>query len=142
MVLDEDAGIRQALSLVLDDAGYEVLSVGDADVAAALLRRSRDCVVVLFDVPGVRHAGRENPEAFARVAAEPSLAARHAFICMTTSVQGLPPSLRLLLLSRGIPVLAKPFDIELLLQTVAQVEGTLACAAAVYAGMAVRGVAS
>src|SRR5690348_16906152 len=76
MVLDVDAGIRQALSLVLDDSGYEVIAAADADVAAALLRKSRECVVVLFDVPGVRHADRDAQEAFARLAAEPSLAAR------------------------------------------------------------------
>ena len=65
-------------------------------------------------------AGRHEAPFFTRVAADPALVARHAYVCMTTSVPRLDPALRRQLAAYCVPVLAKPFDVDMLLRTLAR----------------------
>jgi len=125
LVLDEDDAVREALRLLLEDAGHCVLEATDTLAALAVLRSRAHFCVALFDVPPC--AGRRDAEFFTRVAADPALATRHAYICMTTSVARLDLALRRQLAAYCVPVLAKPFDVDMLLRTLAQTAASLPC---------------
>ena len=118
VVLDEDDAVREALRLLLEDAGHHMLETADAPAALAALRACAEPCVALFDVPP--RAGRHEAPFFTRVAADPALVARHAYVCMTTSVPRLDPALRRQLAAYCVPVLAKPFDVDMLLRTLAR----------------------
>jgi CheY-like chemotaxis protein len=123
LVLDEDDAVREALRLLLEDAGHLVLDVTDAPAALGVLRACADPCAALFDVPP--RTGRHNASFFTCVAAEPALAARHAYVCMTTNVARLDPALRRELAAYHVPVLAKPFDVDVLLRTLVQMAAYL-----------------
>ncbi|HEV7126733.1 MAG TPA: response regulator [Ktedonobacterales bacterium] len=117
LVIDRDDAIRETLVNLFEDAGYAVVAAASAAAALAFLRSHPDRVVVLFDA-GV--PGRESDGFFSAVAANGELARRHAYLCMTTNQEKLPPDLRAMLRSWAIPILSKPFDIESLLTAVAE----------------------
>lgn len=51
VVLDEDDAVREALRLLLEDAGHHMLETADAPAALAALRACAEPCVALFDVP-------------------------------------------------------------------------------------------
>jgi DNA-binding NtrC family response regulator len=125
LVVDEDVDVREALRLLLEDAGYLVLEAADAAAGVALLRTCRDGLVVLFDERG---AGPRGDSLFVAASAEASLLKRHAYVCLTTSVTRLEPALHILFIAWSVPVLPKPFDLDVLLGTVSEAESRLVAA--------------
>jgi CheY-like chemotaxis protein len=117
LVADDDPAVREMLHWVLQESGYGVCDAGDGVQALALLYANRQPLVVLLDYWMPRMTGGE---VLRTVAGDPRVADRHAFVLMTSDPDGLPPALCALAAQRGIPIVAKPFELVTLLGVVAQ----------------------
>ena len=114
LVLDDDTSIRDFLARVLRRDGYEPIVAADGRTALDLVR-SEQPDAILCDH---RMAGMSGTAFHAAVAEiDPALARRFAFM----SGDVLNPELREFALARGITLLAKPFDIDSVGRTVAQI---------------------
>lgn len=115
LVVDDDAAIRGALKWVLEDAGYRVTEARDGRQALRWLRACPERAVVLLDLmmPELDGVG-----VLAAIARDECLAERHAYV-MITAAQTLPKGLDTILSQLDIPVISKPFDIDALLDIVA-----------------------
>lgn len=115
-IIDDNADLLETFRLVFEDAGYEVLEAADGQEGLALVRASLESLVVLFDYKMPRLNGSDFLEAIGR---EPDVMRRHAFLFLTASNPGaLPPTLAELLCRHGVPLIAKPFDLDQLLEAV------------------------
>jgi two-component system, chemotaxis family, chemotaxis protein CheY len=117
LVADDDADIRLLLCRILQSEGYTVLEAGDGLAALRAVRTSLHPLVVLLDwnMPRLDGAG-----VLAAVADDHLLAVRHAFVLMTAAAETAPPALARLLARVGAHYLPKPFDVETVVQVVAQ----------------------
>lgn len=122
LIVDDDADIRMSMRTMLEDiGGHIVLEAPDGLVALEILRSSEQRLVVLLDLlmPGLDGIG-----VLQEVAADEALATRHAYMLVTVSrlaTSGeLPSSLALL-----VPVVPKPFDMDVLLNAVAEAGGRI-----------------
>jgi CheY-like chemotaxis protein len=113
LVVDDEPAIREFLSRILRRIGYEPLLAGDGAAALAIVRADPPPDAILCDHRMGAMSGAAFNEQVAKIA--PSLARRFAF--MTGDVTN--PELRAVAEERGIPLLAKPFDIESVERTVA-----------------------
>ncbi len=122
LVVEDDDDTRETLRAALEDADYAVEVASDGAQALAQLRARQDRLVTLLDLlmPGV-----DGFQVLQAAAAEP-LVGRHAFILMTAD--GRPPSPRLsdLLTRLQVPLVTKPFDLDRLLEVVAEAAARLA----------------
>ena len=103
-MLDDEESIRTFLRKALTAAGFETIVVADGETAVSEVRAAP------FDVALVDHrmAGMTGTDAFeAAVAIRPGLAERWIFM----SGDVLNPDLNAFAEARGIPLLAKPFDL-------------------------------
>lgn len=117
LVVDDDASIRETLQMVLEDDGYTVTEVADGRAALAFLRQHKDPVVVLLDhvMPGM-----DGAQTLRAVSQDEHLARTHAYILLTASARSVIPSLLSSLDNLSVTVIAKPFDLDELLATVAR----------------------
>jgi DNA-binding NtrC family response regulator len=117
LVIDADYGVRAMLRLLLEDAGYTVMTTCSPERGMAVLRTAPESMVVLFDsgIPRVQD-GRVTALAMAN---EDTLR-RHAYICLTTHAALIHPDLYQALLSLAVPIVEKPFDLDALLVAVSQ----------------------
>jgi DNA-binding NtrC family response regulator len=115
LVVDDDIGIRGSLRDILEDAGYAVTEAGNGEAALSALRESPWGCVVLLDwwMPRLDGAG-----VLAAVAADARLRARHAYVLVTADPRAPRASFGTMLQALGIPVVAKPFDLDDLLDVV------------------------
>ncbi|HEX6816733.1 MAG TPA: response regulator [Ktedonobacterales bacterium] len=124
LIVDDDADIREALSELLRDEGYEVLEAADGAVAMDVMLSSPQRLVVLLDLLMPHLSGFD---VLTLVTEHEELAARHTFIVVTAnkaasdSPDAVDPYFAALLEQRNIPVVSKPFNIDVLLDQVAQV---------------------
>lgn len=118
MIIDDDRGIRETLRQVLEDAGYQVLEAADGAAALDLLRDTPHRLVALVDLMMPKLDGER---LLAAVADDPRLATQHGYILATASPNTLRLSFVNTLTRLAVPVLYKPFDIDVLVETVAQV---------------------
>jgi CheY-like chemotaxis protein len=104
LVVDDDPGIRDALTLLLEDEGYLVHTAPDGLAAVAVVARdSPDLVITDLYMPGLDGVGL-----IARLRSErPDL----PIIVVSAGIRVSPPD--------GVPFFAKPFDSEHVLATVA-----------------------
>jgi CheY-like chemotaxis protein len=112
LVVDDDPDIRELLRLVLEWAGYEVVTVNDGMTALETLLQTDETWVVLLDIAMPRMTGLE---VCARLSALGGAAARHLIVLMTAGFfpEGdAPPPVR--------AYLPKPFDFEHLQSLVAE----------------------
>lgn len=123
LVVDDREAIREVLSLVLQDAGYQVREAPDGAPALRQLRASREPMVVLLDM---QMPGMDGVHLMRTVAGDTALAARHAYVLVTADATALPLAFATLLSRLNVPVVPKPFDIDDLLETVAQAAARLA----------------
>lgn len=119
LIVDDDAAIRETLSVVLADAGYETLEAKNGAVALDVLLHSPERLVVVLDLvmPGLSGFG-----VLTRLAFDKHLATHHGFIVCTAaadSPERIGPHFTGLLQRLHIPFLARPFDIDALLQVIA-----------------------
>jgi CheY-like chemotaxis protein len=115
LIVDDDESSREAMHAVLDDAGYEVIECGNGLACLAILSASCEPLVVLLDYRMPRMSGAE----VLRVAAERKLADRHSFVLLTASPHELDFSPFQIPAGLVIPIVGKPFDIDDLVDTVA-----------------------
>src|SRR5215472_242917 len=115
LIVDDDQSSREAMHAVLDDAGYEVIECSNGFACLAILSATCDPLVVLLDYRMPRMSGAE----VLRVAAERKLAYRHRLVLLTASPHELDFSPLQLPAGLVVPIVGKPFDIDDLLDTVA-----------------------
>ncbi|HEV8489087.1 MAG TPA: ATP-binding protein [Candidatus Limnocylindrales bacterium] len=105
LVLDDEPSIRRFLAKALQNAGFEAVLAGDGREALTLLGNGQIDAMMCDH----RMAGMSGTQVFeAAVAIRPELADR--FVFMSGDV--LNPELRDFAESRGIGLLAKPFDLD------------------------------
>jgi len=117
LVVDDEPAIREFLARVLRRIGHEPVLAGDGAAALAIVRDDPPDAILCDHRMGAMSGAAFN-DAVAKVA--PALAGRFAF--MTGDVTN--PELRAVADARGIPLLAKPFDIESVERTVAAILGS------------------
>jgi CheY-like chemotaxis protein len=116
LVLDDEPAIREFLGRALRRAGYESLLAPNGAAALEIIRNSPPDAILCDH----RMAGMNGTEFHDAVAAmSPELGRRFAFM----SGDVLNPELRTFATSRGILLLAKPFDIATVGRTVAALLG-------------------
>ncbi len=123
LVVDDHAAIRQILGVVLEEAGYRVYEAADGGPALQRLRASREPMVVLLDM---QMPGMDGVQVMQAVAADAALAAQHAYVLVTANAKMLPRAFATLLRQLNVPVVPKPFDVDELLEAVAQAVNRLA----------------
>lgn len=126
LIVDDDQEIRDTLRMALEDEGYEVYEAEDGAEALELLRQSRIPLVVVLDLRMPRLTG---DKLLQRVNRRKHLPAKHTFLLVTANRESLSPMSRRLLQQMDIPVVAKPFDLNDLLDLVAHAADTLSEAA-------------
>lgn len=120
LIVDDDEGIRTSVHELLQAEGYEVADAPDGEVALEILRGTLERMVVLLDMVMPRVDG---VEVLHVVANDQQLAERHAFILFTVSPQRHVPEE--LLTRLAVPVVEKPFEMDRLLEVVAQCDKRL-----------------
>ena len=125
LVVDDDNSIRDALRLILEDAGYQVAEAADGMAALDVLRAAPDQLVVLLDLmmPKLDGAG-----VLGAVAADPQLSKRHAYVMMTATSRTLGLAFARMLSDLAVPVISKPFDLDTVVDAVAQAASRLVAA--------------
>lgn len=118
LVVDDDAAIRRTLRAALEDEAYTVQEAAEGGAALATLRASAQPVVTLLDL---RMPGLGGEAVLRTAAADPTLSDSHRFIVVTANKDSISPSLAALMARMGVPVVAKPFDLDELLELVAEV---------------------
>ena len=117
LVIEDDPDTRTSVGELLALEGYGAIEVESAEAGLSALRASTRPLVVLFDnvMPGLGGVGL-----LSAVLADNSLGMRHAYLLMTASPQRADAELHDALAHLGVPVIAKPFSVEVLLEAVAQ----------------------
>jgi CheY-like chemotaxis protein len=111
LVVDDEPSIRAFLGRVLTRAGYEPVLVAGGAAALEVVRSDAPAAIVC-DHRMAAMSGTELLDAV--VAVDPRLARRFAFM----SGDVLSPELRDLATRRGVRLVAKPFDIATVIETV------------------------
>lgn len=117
LVFDADPAIRATICELFAEDGYSVRGAGTAEEALAQLPECADGSVVIFDNMLPQYG---DGEFFRAVAADPKLVRRLGFVCVTTHPGLIAPDVFRLLVALRVPVLQKPFDIDLLEGSVAE----------------------
>jgi CheY-like chemotaxis protein len=115
LVVDDDIAFRTMMTMVLEDAEWDVLEASDGSEALATLRANLRRLVVLLDG---RLPGMSGEDVLRAVKADPGLMARHAYVLVSGSTATPSPPLTALLRELRALVLAKPFSIDELLDAV------------------------
>lgn len=126
LIVDDDEGIRESVRLALEEEGYEVAEAPNGTAALDFLQASQERWLVLLDqlMPVLNGTG------FLRaVQANPALISRHMYILLTARSRISIPTLNLAT-SLEVSILKKPFDLEHLLELVAQAAARLDAMAA------------
>ena len=114
LVVDDDAAIRETMRIVLEDMDYTVEEASDGEQALTLLHANPEPAVVLLDLMMPRLDG----SAVLRLVAEDAALRRNVFLLVTANAQTLSTNFLALLTRLSVEVLRKPFDIDVLLDTV------------------------
>ena len=112
LVADDEPEIRLLLRSYLEEHGHEVQEAEDGGEALILMQMSRKPLVVLLDLVMPQVDGLM---VLQQVARDPALQGHR--IAVMTGDKPLP-----LRLPVGVPMVAKPFDLALLLATVAALD--------------------
>lgn len=122
LVAHRDADMREALRMLLEDAGYAVRLSADPDAALAAARELTEAAIVLFEIEPAGVAGSGFLELALLRAAEREAGhapPRLAFVALTTWPEQLPRTLKRLLRTLDVPLVAEPFELDELLRVVA-----------------------
>lgn len=118
LVADDDVAIRRTLRAALEDEAYTVQEAAEGGAALAALRASAQPLVTLLDL---RMPGVDGEAVLRTAAADAALAGPHRFIVVTANKDSISPALAALMARMGVPVVAKPFELDELLELVAEV---------------------
>jgi CheY-like chemotaxis protein len=122
LVVDDDDLIRETMTAALEDDGYIVTEARDGAAALKILYACSKPMVVLLDLRMPKLDGAEVLDA---VAADHRLAKQNAFILVTADNKTITLTFAHLLAQLDVPVLKKPFDLDELLDLVADAAGRL-----------------
>jgi CheY-like chemotaxis protein len=112
LVVEDDAQVRGMIAALLEDAGHEAETVNDGLEAMDALLLVPQPMVVLLDLMMPRMGG----DAVLRLVAEGHVSLTpHTYILVTAFAGTLPSDMPSLLTRLGVPLVAKPFDVETLL---------------------------
>jgi CheY-like chemotaxis protein len=114
LVVDDDRSIRETLRVVLQEEGYTVSEAEDGRVALEILKASKEPMVVLLDL---RMPVLDGTGVLAFVAEDQRLSTLHAFLLVTANP--ITEELKRLLTQLQVPVIPKPFDLDRLIEIVA-----------------------
>ena len=123
LVVDDNLALRTIMSAILREEGYRVLTAEHGGPALDLMRASPEPLLVTLDLimPDV-----DGIAVLETVAADETLAQRHAIILVTSAVEvanrGRVQTLRARL---GIPLVPKPIAMQQLLDAVTKAEQRL-----------------
>lgn len=122
-VIEDDEGIRQVLRTLLEEEGYQVIEATNGVEGLAMLRAHPKPLVVLLDhkLPAL-----DGCDLLEIVASDAELRAHHAFIFVTASPQRAKQDCGGTLDELDAPLLPKPFDIDHVLNAVAEAAQRLA----------------
>lgn len=109
LVADDDEGIREVLRDLLSESGYEVVVTREGAAVLSLLRGWTGHQVVFLDwmMPGMN-----GHQVLRAVSEDPELQAGKLFILMTAGGKTLPLDLAQLVTELDVGYLAKPFEID------------------------------
>jgi len=117
LIVDDDEEIRDSLRLVLEEAGYTVEACTNGEDCLEQLRSSAHSLIVLVDYVMPRMSGMDMLHA---VAADACLSTRHTYVVVTASPQLLTPPEDHIPPTLQVPVIGKPFELDVLLAAVAE----------------------
>jgi CheY-like chemotaxis protein len=117
LLVDDDQVLRETLRFMLQDAGYDVEEAEDGMRALDILRATPHRMVVLLDLMMPRVSGTTMLQT---VADDTRLSTQHAYILMTANSRAVDAALHAMLAQLSAPALDKPFDLDALLDAVAQ----------------------
>lgn len=115
LVVDDDLAIREMLHIMLAYTGYDVLEVPDGTKALEIIHSSPEPLVVLLDLMMPTQSGLDVLYSVERNA---ELACRHGFILFSASREIETLSSEPIVHRLDIPLIAKPFDMHTLLDTI------------------------
>jgi CheY-like chemotaxis protein len=121
LIVDDDMAIRQAMRACLEDAGHEVLEARDGGRALVILHETPTPLIALVDLHMPVMSGYDLLQ---MVADDRELARRHVYVLVTANTESLPvvQAIRSQIVLAGI---AKPFDLDTLLDVVHEAEDYL-----------------
>ena len=123
LVVDDYDDTRETLRTVLEDAGFAVAEAANVPDTISYLDATTEPHVVLLDFL----LGRDNATpVLAHIAETPGLATRCAVISLPATPSRLTPEYKALAERLGVPLVAKPFDIDALVAVVAKQAASLA----------------
>lgn len=122
-VIEDDGAIRETLRTLLEDAGYSVIEAKDGQAGYDLLRQNEKRLIALIDHKMPRMDGCDLLQL---VEHDASLRARHTFIFVTASPKRAEEDCGDTLEELEVPMVAKPFHIDEVLDAVAEAAGRIA----------------
>ena len=120
LVVEDDRDTREALHFLLEDAGYTVAEAADGLEGLAAIQTSTVPLVVLLDLDLPKRSGLEVLQTVAR---DRRLFAFHAIAVMTAMSPNHYQAANEICAKLSTPLVAKPFDIDTLLDLVASAAG-------------------
>lgn len=117
LLVEDDQDIRETLRMALEDEGYDVQEAEDGLEALYRLRESMRPLVVVLDLRMPRLTG---DALLLRVDKREHLPARHAFLLITANREQISPASFQLLKRMHVSVTPKPFDLNDMLERIAQ----------------------
>jgi CheY-like chemotaxis protein len=115
LIVEDDKDTRDVLRMVFENEGHVVSEAADGLEALDVLRESASSLVVVLDLDLPRLDGIQ---LLRMVAADPSLAARHAFILLTAVSNQRFREAEAVCAQYMVPVIAKPFELDTVLDAV------------------------
>lgn len=117
LIVDDEAPLRQTLRSIFEEEGYAVIEAVDGQDGLEMLRTCQSSMIVLLDYLMPR---RNGGEVICDVAADPELRDGHAFLMLTAQRGKITADQEQAMKTLSIPVIPKPFDLNALLDTMAQ----------------------
>lgn len=120
--MDDDRLIRKTLRLILENAGYAVAEAPDGIEALEALRTSSQRMAVILDwrMPRLDGIG-----VLRTLAETPLLARHHAYLMLTVASDEFPSETIEALPGLDVSVMAKPFDMDKLLDAITEMSHRL-----------------
>lgn len=122
LIADDEEDLRSTLRTLLEGEGYTVSEAGDGATALDAIRASTGPMVVLLDL---LMPAMNGDAVLVAVAQDPILAARDAYVLLTADNRAPLTAVAQVLASLNVQIVAKPFDIDVLLVEVAQAAARL-----------------
>lgn len=127
LVVDDDDETRETLRFLLEDAGYPVMDASNGVAALEMIDAAKNPMVVLLDLLMPRLGGLGVLQAVAADGDgdEGRGRRRHAYIILTANTRALPQAQAAVLGALAVVAVEKPFDMDALLDTVAEAAAKL-----------------